>query len=292
MGNGERMSAADQTTSRTLPSELVAEGGRRLGWLGLVYAAGVALGHYGRRAALWFGGSIEADWRSSDWITAGCVAMGLAVYVTVRNGWLSPKRLLDAGLVFQVGGALGIAASGILGTATPIPHQSIWLVPAECVWIVVYPLVVPNTPGKVLIASVLAASMAPLALALGQVSGTPPLGSRFEWWSTSLITANYVSALVAYAIARVVHRTGMRLKQLRDIGSYELVGRIGEGGMGEVWRATHRLLARPQRSSSFAATCWERTPPHVRRSCCASSAKPAIPRPFARSTPSSVYDLA
>jgi serine/threonine-protein kinase len=60
-----------------------------------------------------------------------------------------------------------------------------------------------------------------------------------------LIISNYISAVVAYAIARVVHRTGMRLKQLRDIGSYELVGRIGEGGMGEVWQATHRLLARP-----------------------------------------------
>src|SRR5258706_988089 len=29
------------------------------------------------------------------------------------------------------------------------------------------------------------------------------------------------------------------------MGSYELVERIDSGGMGEVWRARHRMLARP-----------------------------------------------
>jgi serine/threonine-protein kinase len=59
------------------------------------------------------------------------------------------------------------------------------------------------------------------------------------------LTTNYLCAVVAYVVARIVHRVNTRWRDAREIGSYELMERIGEGGMGEVWRAKHRLLARP-----------------------------------------------
>jgi hypothetical protein len=163
----------------------------------------------------------SGDWslHAPDIFGLAAVALGIAAYVVSRRGLLSPRRLLDLGL--EVGGV-------------PLtPDRSFLLLPAECVWIVVYPLVVPNTPNKVLVASLLAASMGPAALALSTVvSGTPihhPLA-----FATYFLVTNYLSAIVAYVVARIVHRFSIRLKHTRDIGSYELVEEIGRGGMGEV----------------------------------------------------------
>ena len=232
------------TLSVSLPPDTIAEGVRRLGWLALVYAIGNIAGPFARLVLSAVAGRVDAsDFGIPDVFGLAAVIMAFAIFVAVRRGALSSKRLLDLGLVFQVVGALGIAVREFWQGLPPTAGGS-FLVPGECVWLVAYPLLVPNTPRKILVASLLAASMGPAALAISAVGNGTPVGRPLDA-ATYFLTSSYLCAILAYVIARIVHRFNMQLKDAREIGSYELIERIGEGGMGEVWRAKHRLLARP-----------------------------------------------
>jgi serine/threonine-protein kinase len=92
-----------------------------------------------------------------------------------------------------------------------------------------------------LTASLVAASMDPLILSLAYFRGfsaVPPVQALLHY------LPNYVCAFVALVPSRVFQHLGRRLREAQELGSYQLVELLGHGGMGDVWRAQHRLLAR------------------------------------------------
>ncbi|MGH2708692.1 MAG: serine/threonine-protein kinase, partial [Actinomycetota bacterium] len=108
--------------------------------------------------------------------------------------------------------------------------------------ILLFPSIVPSTPGKTLATALVAASMDPVGAMIARAAGTAVPGMT----EVLLLAApNYICAGVAAVISHIITRLGREVRKAREMGSYVLGDLIGRGGMGEVWQATHRLLVRP-----------------------------------------------
>lgn len=171
--------------------------------------------------------------------TALCVAS-----LTLSTRWPA-RTVLRIGVFFEVVGSFGIAVAQYLevGGYTGAPPWAglSWV----AVWMLAFTLTVPTPPRWALWAALASASAVPLVVGfvILTAGATTPIGPlRFFM---QMVLPYLLVVLVVYVGARVVHSLGTQLHSARELGSYRLVERLGQGGMGEVWRAQHRFLARP-----------------------------------------------
>jgi eukaryotic-like serine/threonine-protein kinase len=231
--------------SRALPMDLLQQATRRFRMVCLIgialWAANLILFHVIAPVLGWMGRD-TVDEAKID--IAGYILIGVStgLYFFSRAYRKDPRHLLNLGLVYQVVTCAAIAWINHWAVQTPGDEHGVsWV----AIIILIFPAVMPTVPRYTAIAAFASALLDPLMYLAwlahtGVTSMGPVVGTAFF-----LHAPNFICAGVAVVISHIITGLGRQVTKARELGSYELGTRLGSGGMGEVWRATHRLLARP-----------------------------------------------
>src|SRR5213596_3725433 len=173
------------------------------------------------------------------------IVVAVLVAVVIRSARFSLPTAMNIGLAFEIASSYAIAAAEFADPMGLEMHGGFMGLSWVAVWVVLFTVVVPTAPRRAVLAALADASAVPVIIGLMIASGATSSRIAPAQFFFGLVFPYLLVVGMAYVGARVVYYLGTEVKRARELGSYSLEEKLGEGGMGEVWRARHRMLARP-----------------------------------------------
>jgi hypothetical protein len=167
----------------------------------------------------------------------------LTMWLATRGAALPVEALR---LVDGAGTVLVAFAMNARGTTLPVAARPDLLTVLPLFAILLYrSSIVPSEPRRT--AWIGALAVAPLPLTTYLVysrAARPLLPSAWLYVAYALLFA-VLAVVLSTTTSRIIYGLHQNVREARRLGPYTLVSKIGEGGMGAVYRAQHALLRRP-----------------------------------------------
>jgi eukaryotic-like serine/threonine-protein kinase len=177
-------------------------------------------------------GHLAASWTMGLlWVLASRARLSMrslgaldAVGIVVACGFLSIMALNDEGQILQVLLALTVT-------------------------VMIRAILVPSRPRRTMLLSALA-FLPTVVVCIVRHDPTALLpgfsaGYQKQYMTLNTVLWSVLGTTLATITSRVTYGLRKQVAEANELGQYVLEEKIGGGGMGEVWRARHRLLIRP-----------------------------------------------
>ena len=183
--------------------------------------------------------------------------MALLVAALSSMARVPKATVMNLGLGFLVLSNYGIAIAESINP--PKLDNGGWMgLSWVALWAPLFCVAVPTPPRKALAAMLASVSAVPVTIGFIIGSGRTLLNPTPLQFFIAFVFPYLLIVMLGYVCAHMVYDLGEEVTRAHDLGSYHLVERLGQGGMGEVWKAEHRLLARPAAIKLIRPSLFER----------------------------------